>query len=234
MGSAYKEAHVIKLGGSMIVPNGGVNVDFLKEFNLFIRRQVQDYQRRFFIFVGGGKLARNYRDAGAIITGQALDDEDLDWLGVHATRLNAQLFRTVFKDLAHPAIIKDYSLIHKPDKPVVIAAGWKPGWSTDYVAAVLAQDYNIASILKLSNTDYIYDSDPRSNPDAKPITQISWRDYRAMVGDTWVPGASAPFDPIASKLASELSLRVMYLKANNLSNVEKALNGEPFTGTVIS
>ena len=183
MAPEYREAHVIKLGGSMIVPNGGVNVEFLKEFNLFIRKQVQEYQRRFFIFVGGGKLARNYRDAGAVITGHALDNEDLDWLGVHATRLNAQLFRTVFKDLAHPAIIKDYSLIHKPDKP---------------------------------------------------IEEISWQDYRSMVGDAWVPGASAPFDPIASKLASELSLHVMYMKANNLANVEKALNGESFVGTVIS
>ncbi|GCE46632.1 uridylate kinase [Thermosporothrix hazakensis] len=228
------EAHVIKLGGSLIVPDGGINVPFLKEFNAFIRRQVTERGRRFFLFVGGGRLARHYRDAGAEITGHELASDDLDWLGVHATRLNAHLFRTIFRDIAHPAIIKDYSYIHKPEKPVVIAAGWRPGWSTDYVAAVLAQDYHIKTIVKMSNTDFIYDKDPRTESDAKPIERISWADYRAIVGDTWEPGANAPFDPIASKLASELSLRVIYLNGLQLANVEKALDNEPFTGTVIS
>jgi hypothetical protein len=47
-------------------------------------------------------------------TGHHLPDEDLDWLGVHATRLNAHLFRTIFRDLAHPVILKEYSFVQKP------------------------------------------------------------------------------------------------------------------------
>lgn len=229
-----QETHVIKLGGSLIVPDGGINTNYLKAFNAFIRKQVQEKQRRFFIFVGGGRLARNYRDAGAEITGHELTDDDLDWLGVHATRLNAHLFRTIFRDLAHPKILKDYSYIHKPDRPIVIAAGWKPGWSTDYVAVVLAQDYRISTLLKMSNTDYIYDRDPRRFPDARPLAQLSWQDYRALIGDIWSPGSSAPFDPIASKLASELKLKVIYVNGLDLTNTEKALDGQPFIGSVIS
>jgi hypothetical protein len=140
---------------------------------LFIRKQVADHQRRFFIFVGGGLVARQYRDAGRAIVGHELPDEDLDWLGIHATRLNAHLLRTMFRDLAHPVIIKDYSIIQKPEKPVVIAAGWKPGWSTDYPAVILAQDYQVKAIFKLSNTDYIYDKDPRMHQDARPFEHLS-------------------------------------------------------------
>ena len=226
-------AHVIKLGGSLIFPERGIDVEYLQRFNAFIRKQVAEKDERFFIFVGGGALARQYRDAGKAIVGHELTNEDLDWLGIHATRLNAHLFRTIFRDIAHPKIIKDYSYIQKPEKPVVIAAGWKPGWSTDYPAVILAQDYNVKTIVKMSNTDYIYDKDPKKYPDAKPFKYMSWEDYRAMIGDEWSPGSNAPFDPIAAKLASELGIRVLYLNGNDLENAERALNGEPFVGTVI-
>lgn len=233
MANTYRNAHVIKLGGSLIVPNGGIDTQYIKRFNTFIRRQVEEKNLRFFIFVGGGRLARHYRDAGMEVIGHELTNDDLDWLGVHATRLNAHLFRTIFRDLAHPVIIKDYSYIQKPDKPIVIAAGWKPGWSTDYVAVILAQDYNIKSVIKMSNTDHVYNKDPRKYPDAKPFETISWKDYRAMVGDQWIPGSSAPFDPVAAKLASENEIKVLYLHGTDLENLERAIDGEKFVGTII-
>lgn len=233
MVNGYKETIIIKLGGSLIVPNGGLDVPYIKKFYTFIRKQVSRKKRRFFILIGGGVLSRRYRDAGAEITGRELTGEDLDWLGIHATRLNAHLFRTIFRDLAHPNIIKKYEFVQKPEKPIVIAAGWKPGWSTDYDAVILSQDYNIKTIIKMSNTDYVYDKDPKTHKDAKPFETISWKDYRLMVGDKWIPGIHAPFDPIAAKLASELNIRVFYLDGKDLTNVEKAIDGEKFVGTII-
>jgi len=229
----YKETIVIKLGGSLIVPNGGLDVPYIKKFYTFIRQQVAEEKRRFFILIGGGVLSRHYRDAGAEITGHELLPEDLDWLGIHATRLNAHLFRTIFRDLAHPNIIKKYEFVQKPEKPIVIAAGWKPGWSTDYDAVILAQDYNIKTIIKMSNTAYVYDKDPKSYKDAKPFDKISWKEYRLMVGDKWIPGKHAPFDPIATKLAGELGLRVFYLDGKDIANVERAIDGKKFVGTII-
>jgi uridylate kinase len=223
--SAYRETCIIKLGGSLIYPAEGIATAYLRQFQLFIRKQVAEHQRRFFIFVGGGQVARQYRDAGRAIVGHELPDEDLDWLGIHATRLNAHLLRTVFRDLAHPKIIKDYSVIQKPEKPIVIAAGWKPGWSTDYPAVILAQDYQVQTIFKLSDTDYVYDKDPRLHPDARPFEHLSWQEYRAMIEEKWSPGSHAPFDPIAAKLASELNLKVYYLNGKHLDTLEKALNG---------
>jgi len=229
----YSETIILKLGGSLIVPNGGLDVDYIKKFYTFIRNQVAEKNRRFFILIGGGKLSRHYRDAGAEITGHELPNEDLDWLGIHATRLNAHLFRTIFRDLAYPNIIKKYEFIQKPNKPIVIAAGWKPGWSTDYDAVILAQDYNIKTVIKMSNADHVYNKDPREFKDAKPFDKISWRQYRAMVGDKWNPGEHAPFDPIAAKLASEVEIRVLYVDGRKIDNVAKALDGEKFVGTII-
>lgn len=233
MHTKYSETIVLKLGGSLIVPNGGLNIPYITELYKFIRKQVKERNRRFFIFPGGGKLSRHYIDAGAKITGQKLTGDDLDWLAIHVTRLNAHLFRTIFRDLAHPKIIDNYDFIEKPKSPIIIASGWKPGWSTDYNAVILANDYNIKKIVKFSNTQYVCDKDPNIYPDAKKYDKISWKKFRELVGDKWVPGKSTPFDPIASKAADEFGITVYYLDGSNLVNAEKAIDGKKFKGTII-
>ena len=227
------EVFVLSLGGSLVVPNGGIDTRFLINFNAFIRNQVSSKKRRFFITVGGGAEARHYIKSGMEVLGQQLTSNDNDWLGIHATRLNAQLIRTIFQDIADPRVIKHYEVILKIDKPVAIAAGWKPGWSTDYCAVTLCQDYNIPQVINLTNIDHVYTKDPRTNPDAKPIQDITWEKYRKMVGDHWVPGMNAPFDPVASKLAQDLEVTVKILSGNNFENLALALDGQPFEGTTI-
>jgi uridylate kinase len=224
---------VLSLGGSLIVPNGGIDTEFLTKFHEFIRRQVSEKNRRFFITVGGGAITRDYQKAARIVRKHDLSDTDADWLGVHATRLNAQLMRAIFQDLADPRVIKHYEIILKIQSPVAIAAGWKPGWSTDYCAVTLCQDYGLRQVVNMTNVDQVYDKDPNKFPDAKALTHISWREYRKMVGDEWKPGMNAPFDPIASKLAADLGITVKIVNGKNLTNLELALSGKPFVGTTI-
>jgi uridylate kinase len=176
---------------------------------------------------------REYRDAAKEIHG-TISNTDLDWLGIHATRLNAQLLRTIFIDIAHPRIIKHYEIILKIDEPIAIAAGWKPGWSTDYCAVTLCQDYGVKEMVNMSNVDKVYDKDPKQFSDAKPIDAITWGDYRKISGDEWTPGLNLPFDPIASRLAQENGVTVKILNGKNLDNLAKALDGENFVGSTIS
>lgn len=224
---------VLSLGGSLVVPNGGIDTEFLSEFNTFVRKQVSAKKRRFFIVVGGGVTTRHYQEAARAVHG-AIEDEDLDWIGIHATRLNAHMVRIIFADIAHSHVIKHYEIIRKVSEPVVIAAGWKPGWSTDYDAVMLCQDYGVQVVINLSNIDQVYDKDPRKHPDSKPIVEMSWKRYRKMVGDKWTPGMNSPFDPIASKLAEELGVTVKILNGKNLDNLAKALDGKRFVGTTIA
>ena len=229
-----KEKIIMSIGGSLIVPNGGINIDFLKSLNEFIRAQLaKNKNRQFFLVTGGGSIARTYRDAGRDVVGHELTRDDLDWLGIHTTKLNAHLVRTIFRDIAHPYILKHYEIIRKVTEPVIVAAGWKPGWSTDFDAILLCEDYGSRTILNLTNIDKVYDSDPRENPKAKSYDEISWKDFRKIVGDEWIPGTNAPFDPVAAKKAEELGIKVVVLKGDNFQNLEKYFNGEKFVGTVI-
>lgn len=234
MGSNGKERIVISVGGSLIVPNGGIGTDFLKKFNHFIRNQLATHKnRQFFLVIGGGATARHYRDAGRDVLGHELSRDDLDYLGIHATKLNAHLIRTIFRDIAHPYIIKHYEIIRKANEPVIVAAGWKPGWSTDYCAVLICEDYHVKTVINLSNIAQVFDKDPHKFPDAKPLDHLSWPQMREMVGDTWIPGMHAPFDPVAAKKAQELGTRVVVMSGTDFDNLEKYFNGEKFVGTVI-
>jgi uridylate kinase len=225
---------IISVGGSMVVPNEGISTDFLNKLNHFIRKQLENNpQQQFFLVIGGGTTARTYRDGGYDVLGHDLTDEDLDWLGVHATRLNAHLVRTIFQDIAYPRIITDYNVIQKTKAPVVVAAGWKPGWSTDYCATLLCEDYNIKTIINLSNVKQVYDKDPNKFKDAKPKRKMLWKEFRAMIGDKWVPGMHAPFDPVAAKKADELGVKVVVMSGDDFENINKYFTGKEFVGTIL-
>ncbi|OIP58282.1 MAG: aspartate kinase [Candidatus Levybacteria bacterium CG2_30_37_29] len=229
----YAEKVVISLGGSLIVPSEGIGINFLKQFNDFVRSELTHRKRQFFFVAGGGSTTRHYQDSAQNVVGHKLIADDLDWLGIHATRLNAQLIRTIFRDIAHPYILKHYEIIRKVSEPVVVASGWRPGWSTDFCAVMVCEDYGVKTVINMSNIDMAYDSDPKLNPNAKPIKKITWKNFRKIVGDKWTPGLNMPFDPIASKKAQELGLKAIILKGDNFKNLKNYFDGKEFVGTVI-
>lgn len=223
---------IISLGGSLVIPNGGMDTKFLSEFNTFIRAKIAEGWR-FFVVVGGGATARHYIQEAQQVVGN-ITDWDLDYLGIHATRLNAHLIRTIFQDIAHPRIIANYDKkIDKLRQPLVIAAGWKPGFSTDFCAVTLGRDYEAKVIINMSNITQVYDKDPKKFTDAKPIHKINWEEFSKMVGSKWSPGSNSPFDPIATKLAKDLGISV-YVIGKDLTNLDNILSGRDFVGTVIS
>ncbi len=229
-----RERVIMSVSGSLIVPNGGLGIDFLEELNKFIRRQLaQNKKRQFFLVIGGGATARHYIDAGRDVLKHELSEDDLDWLGIHATRLNAHLVRTIFRDIAHPVIIDDYNVILKTASPVVVGSGWRPGWSTDYCAMLLCEDYREETMVNLGVLSQLYDKDPNKHADAKPIEKISWGDFRKIVGEKWSPGMQAPLDPIAAKKAQALGVRTIIISGKDFGNLTKYFDGDEFTGTVI-
>jgi len=227
MTNRHQEKIVMSIGGSLIVPNGGIDSKFLQDLNKFVREQLaKNKNRQFFLITGGGMTTRHYQKAARDVIGRQLTEDDLDWIGIHATRLNGHLLRTIFRDIAHPTIIDDYSIIRKPIEPIVVGAGWKPGWSTDYDAVLVCEDYGPRTVINLSNKD------PKKFKDAKPLNQISWPNFRKIIGAKWVPGMNAPFDPIAAKKAQELGVKVI-LMGKDFDNIRKYFKGEHFIGTVI-
>lgn len=221
---------VISIGGSIVVPKTGIDIDFLTAFRSLIERGVKK-GKRFIIIVGGGHTAREYQKAASAVV--RLNPEDVDWLGIHATRLNGHLLRALFRDVAASHVVKDPTRPMKWNNSVLIAAGWKPGWSTDYIAVRLAKKYHARRVINLSNIEAVYDKDPSLHEDAEPYERITWKEFRKIVGSVWSPGANAPFDPIASKLAQKLALEVIVAEGKDLKNVQAIIDGKAFQGTTI-
>lgn len=227
---SLKKTYIISIGGSLIVPPEGVAWHFLKELRALILQEIKK-GHNFFLIAGGGSTARKYAAAASQVV--KIDKEDLDWLGIHATRLNAQLLRTIFRGQANPEIIKNPTIKLSSQKKIIVASGWKPGWSTDYVATIMAREYGVKTIINLSNIDYVYDKDPSKYQDAKIKLKMTWPEFRKLVGNKWSPGLNAPFDPVAAKKSAELGLEVVIMNGQNMKNLKDYLAGRKFKGTVI-
>ncbi len=223
---------VISLGGSIMIPPTGFDPAFLRKFRDLILEQTKA-GKRFIIICGGGATARAYQNAAREVA--TLTRDDLDWIGIHATRLNGHFLRTLFRGHAHPRVLKDPTrpFAWKEKEPIVIAAGWKPGASTDYDAVLMAKKFKAAVVVNLSNVKMLYDRDPRKHRDAEVIRSIGWKAFRKLVGSKWDPGANLPFDPVASKLAEKIGLRVILADGKNFANLEHILAGAPFVGSTI-
>ncbi|MEM3374660.1 MAG: UMP kinase [Candidatus Woesearchaeota archaeon] len=233
------ETIVLSLGGSIIVPDKP-DYFFLREFKNFILTNLNRYS--FIIVCGGGKTNFYYNEAAKRISD--VSKNDLDLIGIMATKLNAELVRSIFGGYAYPKIITSPNSIvfknfykdnfKKNNKTkVFVASGWKPGNSSDYVSVLIAKNLRCKRIFNLTNVDYVYDKDPRMNKDAKKIVSISWNDFRKMFSSEWQPRMNSPFDPIASKEAQKHKLKVFILKGTDLKNLQNAFENKDFVGTTI-
>ncbi len=225
-----EEIIVISLGGSLIIPEN-IDVDFLKDFKKLILAHVEK-GKKFVIITGGGEVNRRYNKAAKELANPS--DEDLDWIGIAALKLNAELVRVIFGETAHKKVIFNLEEPLPTNKPIVIGAAYKPGSSTDYDTVLAAKNLGAKKIINLSNIDYVYDFDPKVNPNARKIEKISWTDYQNLIPKEWISRLNSPFDPVASELAEKEGMQVMIMNGKPIDNLAKCLNGEKFLGTIIS
>lgn len=225
---------VLSVGGSIVAPDKP-DSEFLKEFAALVRTWLgKNAERKLILVVGGGGPARAYQNAyKSVNEDKSAKADEADWIGIMATRLNAQLLRAIFADLCNEPVVYDPTQCSDFSGQVLVAAGWKPGFSTDTDAVYLAERFGAKAVVNLSNIEKVYTDDPRKNPDAKPLDTISWKDFRKMVGDEWVPGKNCPFDPIASKRAEAAGIKVICAGGKNIQNIQNILNDESFIGTTI-
>ncbi|MBP5402162.1 MAG: UMP kinase [Treponema sp.] len=229
---------VLSVGGSIVVPEKP-DTEFLNKFISMTTSWLnEDKNRRLILVVGGGGPARVYQNAyrdvlSSVGSATGADNSEADWIGIMATRLNAQLLKASFGKLCPNPVVYNPTEDIKFEGQVLVAAGWKPGFSTDTDAVYLAENFDADTVVNLSNIEKVYTDDPRKNPDATPIDNISWADFRKMVGDEWVPGKNCPFDPIASKKAQEMNLTVICAAGKNIENIKNILDAKDYVGTTI-
>jgi len=220
---------VLSVGGSLIVPDKP-DPNFLKKFKAMLKPLLK--KNRYALVIGGGKTARTYMQAAKQAAPRASDTIH-DLIGIKATHLNEQLVYAVFEKEADKNILTKKPKSIKTKKRLLLAAGWDVGASTDYNAVQLAGMLKSKTVINLTNVDYVYNKNPKKFKNAKPIKDLTWKQFKKIIGGKWSPGANVPFDPIASRLAEKLKLNVVVINGNNLNNVKKCLEGKPYKGTLI-
>ena len=226
-----KKTIVMSVGGSLISPNA-IDVNFLIGFRKVILNFIKK-GNRVIIITGGGDTARSYQKAARQVN-RKVSLADLDWIGIAATKVNAELVRAIFGSDAHQRIIINPGQAIRTNKKVLTGGGYEPGMSSDADAVIIAKTHGAKTIINLSNITYVYDKDPKKYKNAKPQKEMTWKEFRKLVGNVWVPGAHLPFDPVASRMAAQAKMRLVIMKGNDLKNVENFLQNKPFIGTVIS
>ena len=219
---------VLSLGGSLIFPEN-LDKKFLENFRKSIEKYIKK-NYRFVIICGGGKLARTFQQVAS--QKRKPSNEELDWLGIYATKINANILKSTFGKNAEDCIISDPNAKINSRKNILIASGWKPGWSTDYDAVLLAKNLGINEVINMSNVDYVYDKDPAKHRNAKKMEKMKWADFRKLSGNEWKAGMNMPFDPIAARESEKSKIKV-YIIGKDLENLENLLDRKKFKGTVI-
>ena len=104
---------VLSLGGSIVAPDAPDTV-FLPAFEAMVRQWLaEDKERKLILVIGGGGPARVYQNAYRTILAARkdapcqADNNQADWIGITATRLNAQLVKAIFSDLCHDDVVYD-------------------------------------------------------------------------------------------------------------------------------
>lgn len=221
---------VLSLGGSLIVPKG-IDIKFLTKFRALILAEIKK-GTRFIIVTGGGDLCRTYQGAATKIT--KTSPQDLDWVGIAATKINAELIRAIFSKFAHPEVITNPNKKVKTTKQILVGSGWVPGFSSDMDSVILAKTYGAKTVINLSNITYVYSADPNKVKGAKPIKSMTWDDLLDLTGRQWKPGAHVPFDPEASKFAQKHKMTVVITKGTDIPNFVKILRGKTAKATIIA
>ena len=186
------------------------------------------------IVVGGGNFWRG-RASGE------MDRTRADHMGMLATTINAlgvcdaleQLGLDVrvqtaisMRQVAEP-YIRNKAVSHLNKGRVVIfgCGTGNPFFSTDTAAALRAVEIEADVIMKATMVDGVYDSDPKTNPDAKKFDTISYHD---VLGKDL-----AVMDSTASALCKDNDLPILVFSIEDPDNIYRAVCGENI-GTVVT
>jgi uridylate kinase len=181
---------LLKLSGEAFAGEGGYGID--GEIVARLAQSIIDIKQRFRIdvavVVGGGNIWRGMTGAGA-----GMERAQADYMGMLATVINALALQETLERLGQPTRVQ--SAIHlsqvaepyirrrairhlEKDRVVIFAGGTgNPFFTTDTTAALRAVEIDAEAILMgKTGTDGVYTDDPRTNPDAELLPEVTYID----------------------------------------------------------
>ena len=230
---------VLKLSGEALAGEQGfgINPDVVEEFAKEIAALAKSTDLEIAIVVGGGNLWR-----GLAGSNQGMDRATADYMGMLATVMNSLALQDALEqagvdtrvqtaiemqEIAEP-YIRRRAIRHLEKKRIVIfgAGLGKPYFSTDTTAALRAAEIEADAILMAKKfADGVYDSDPKTNPNAVKFDEISYADV--LTKDLKV------MDQTAITLCKDNNIDLCVFNMQEDGNIAKACDGQKI-GTTIS
>jgi uridylate kinase len=190
---------------------------------------------RLALVIGGGNIWRGARDGNGMI-----DRVTSDNMGMLATIINAMALQSALENegistrvqtaiqisqLAEP-FIRRRALRHLEKARVVIFAGGtgNPYFTTDTAAALRAAEMHADVIFKATQVDGVYTGDPKKDPSAKMIKDIT---YMSAINK-----GLKFMDASALTLCMENNIPILVFNLHTPGNIRKALSGQKI-GTLI-
>lgn len=228
-GRVQKLRVVIRIGGSVVA--SPVNPVLISQY-VDLLKKLSKQGHEIVLIIGGGTLAREFIKYAKSL---GLKEPEQDEAAISVSRLIAQLF--VLK-LGHagtgvvPMSLEDVVKEVKSGR-IAVMGGLKPGMTTDTVAAMVAERINANLMVKATNQEGIYTSDPKKHKDAKKIDRLSFEDLTHLFEQNkHKAGIHQIIDPEAVKILRKSRTKTIVISGFKPENVSFAIGGKKI-GTVI-
>jgi len=234
--SKYKRV-VLKLSGEALAGQQGYGIDPIVVDSIARQiKEVRGMDLQVAIVVGGGNIWR-----GLSGSAKGMDRATADYMGMLATVMNSLALQDALeqcnvdtrvqtaiemRQIAEP-YIRRRSIRHlEKNRVIIFAAGTgNPYFSTDTTAALRAAEIEADVILMAKkNTDGVYDSDPRLNPDAKKFDELAYIEV--------LQRGLGVMDSTAISLCMDNKIPIVVFNIDEPGNILKAALGQDI-GTIV-
>ncbi len=229
----YKRV-LLKLSGEALAGEGGTGLNFDTVLSVCSAvKECRDAGAQIGIVVGGGNFWRG-RSSGQ------MDRTRADHMGMLATTINALALADALEQLGCEVRVQTAIAMNEIAEPyirnravrhlekgrvVVFGCGTgNPFFSTDTAAALRAAEIEADIILKASLVDGVYDSDPKTNPNAVKFDELSFTDV--------LNRQLKVMDSTAASLCRDNNLPILVFNLEDPQNIVRAIAGEPI-GTIV-
>ena len=187
------------------------------------------------LVIGGGTIFR-----GVAASARGVDRATADYMGMLATAINALALQDALEKLGVPTRVLSAITMDAVAEPyirrratrhlekgrvVIFAAGTgNPFFTTDTAASLRAMEINAEIIFKATKVDGIFDADPRKEPTARLLPQLTYQDV--------LTRQLQVMDATAIALCMDNGLPILVFNMMQQGNIKRAVSGERI-GTVV-
>ncbi len=211
----------------------GFNEDVVKTIVNDIKKIV-DMKVEVSLVIGGGNFWRGR-------TSNNMDRTRADQIGMLATAMNAIYVSEALRNVGIESVIQTPIILGtmteqfskqsalkylKENKILIFACGTgHPFFSTDTIAALRGAELEVDALLFAKNIDGVYDSDPKTNPNAKKFDIISCEDI--------LRNNLKVIDLTAASLCLEQKIPIVIFDLNMKDGIKRAVQEEN-VGTIVT